>query len=372
MFKDMSKLNKIWLGGTVLIVGFLIIYYVFSLATGNSSNNNTTKDDPGDSQKDSSIISVSNCATTATKDIVKLDTTALKTDKTIGELDFFKDTETGGPTKNGIPAIDNPKFLTVEEAEKCIKPEAIVFVLEHNGVKKIYPQQILVWHEITNDEFVSDETGERTPVTVTFCPLCNSSIAFIGIVNGEEDTFGVSGRLYQSDLLMFDRKTESLWSQIEGRAVIGELTGTVLERLFLEVTTFGEYIENNSDALVLSFDTGSNRNYDNQPYAGYDTSAGLIFDVDNKDDRLFTKDNVVGVEIDGEFKAYPTKEIDKGEITDEFAGKTLKIYKDADSGGYKVFEVDENGKELEQLDSFVNFWFAWAAFHPTTSLYGDN
>ena len=127
--------------------------------------------------------------------------------------------------RDAIPAIDEPRFLGLDEASEWLAPEAPVIAFERNGDARAYPLEILTWHEIVNDVV----GGE--PVIVTYCPLCNSAIAFSRLVDGEERTFGVSGSLRRSDLIMYDRETETLWQQLTGEAIVGHDTGTVLDFL---------------------------------------------------------------------------------------------------------------------------------------------
>jgi len=170
----------------------------------------------------------------------------------------------GGPGKDGIPSIDSPKFVSVSEAGEFVKDEFLGIFLELDGEQRFYPNNILVWHEIVNDKIGANQ------IAITFCPLCGSAIVFDRNVEGKTLDFGVSGLLYQSNLLMFDRKTESLWSQIEGRAVIGELTGTDLKIIDSQLISFLDIKTKFPRAKVLSTNTGANRNYNRYPYGDYE------------------------------------------------------------------------------------------------------
>lgn len=262
----------------------------------------------------------------------------------------------GGPGKDGIPSIDRPKFVSVQDSD--FKDSDLVMIVVIDGQTKAYPILIMNWHEIVNDRI------GQTPVAITYCPLCGSGIAFKRILNGQEVQFGVSGKLYNSDLLMYDRKTDSLWSQITGEAVSGELAGEKLEMLVSNLIDFKTLKEKYPDALVLSKDTGFNRDYSRSPYGDYDTSSQIYFPVDNASDKLFAKDRIIGIELNGRFKAYRFETLKaKGNVKDQFNNQILNLSID-DKGQVSV--VDSSGKKI----SFVNtFWFAWVAFHPDTEMF---
>jgi Protein of unknown function (DUF3179) len=174
------------------------------------------------------------------------------------------DFRSGGPGKDGIPAIDHPKFASIGEADRFLAPREPVAVLDVGGDVHAYPLQILVWHEIVNDEI----DGE--PVAVTYCPLCNSTVAFSREVDGRTLDFGTTGMLRNSDLVMYDRQTESWWQQLTADAVVGELTGAELAVLPSEILPWSEFRRLHPDGDVLSRDTGFDRPYGENPYRGYD------------------------------------------------------------------------------------------------------
>jgi hypothetical protein len=178
----------------------------------------------------------------------------------------------GGPGKDGIPALTNPEF--VDQSDARIQNEVQVIYIENNGEEKLYPYNILTWHEIVNDAI----GGE--PVIVTFCPLCGSAIVFESTIDDQVVEFGVSGYLYESNMIMYSREdSESLWSQSLGRAVVGDRLGQELEHYPFQLMSYGDAKSRYADARVLSTDTGHSRNYDNNPYAGYEDSEELIFPV---------------------------------------------------------------------------------------------
>jgi len=267
----------------------------------------------------------------------------------------------GGPPRDGIPSIDNPRFVQPNQAG-WLSDDDRVMAIKHNGEAKAYPISILVFHEIVNDKV----GGE--PVVVSYCPLCGTGMIFEANVGGSVKEFGVSGLLYNSDVLMYDRQTESLWSQIEAEAVSGPLKGTELKALPMEHTTWGAWSEKHPNSLVLSRKTGyENRiNYNRQPYPGYKTSDRVYFPVAHRNSDYHPKEWVVGIEINGEAKAYPFKELKKADIPlkDTVGNKEIIVHFDKDSNSAHI--TDSNG---EQLASLMAYWFAWHAFHPDAKVF---
>ncbi len=265
----------------------------------------------------------------------------------------------GGPPKDGIPAILEPKFVRVDQAT-FIKDQDRVLGLVHHGESKAYPINILNWHEIVNDV-----VGGR-PVFITYCPLCGTGMAFDPTFNGRVYTFGVSGLLYKSDVLMYDHQTESLWSQIRKEAVTGEMIGSRLTLLPLIHTTWKAWKKEHPQTLVLSTDTGYRRDYGRDPYAGYADTDRLIFSVGKIDPRFPPKTWILGVERNGITKAYPFPELDKGSvfIVDMLGAEEVRIEYDRNSRTARI-----KNKDGDDLPTVVACWFAWAAFHPKTEVY---
>ncbi len=181
-------------------------------------------------------------------------------------VDNWGEILSGGPPKDGIPAIDNPQFITVSDETQLQGPEPVVTVELDGQRPRAYPVRYLMWHEIVNDRI-----GER-PVSVTYCPLCNSFMVFDGRVEGRTLTFGVSGKLRNSDMVMYDRQTESWWQQAIGTGIVGEMTGTELTLLPTWMESWDEYKARNPDGLVMA-QPAFPRNYGRNPYLGYDTAA---------------------------------------------------------------------------------------------------
>ena len=266
----------------------------------------------------------------------------------------------GGPAKDGIPSIDDPQFISTRDANSFLDNDDVGLGIEINGDARFYPYQVLVWHEIVND------TVGGEPVLVTYCPLCATGIVFERRVDGKEQEFGVSGRLWQSNLLMYNRAAreddESLWSQVLGEAVLGTNTGDKLDIVRSSTVLYGDWKKEHSDTKVLSRDTGAVRAYGTDPYGDYYTNGTVSFGATFNDDRLHPKAFVLGVEIDGEFKAYEIDAIPVGESTDTFQGKTITINKSSIDA--VTMEVD--GKDLPYVGGF---WFSWLAVHPDTELF---
>jgi len=265
----------------------------------------------------------------------------------------------GGPPKDGIPAIDNPKFISADVATG-LTSDARVMGLEINGVAKAYPLSIMNWHEIVNDTFADKA------VVVTYCPLCGSGVAFDADVGGALLKFGVSGLLYNSDVLLYDRRTESLWSQILSQAVAGKMIGKKLRMLPLLQTSWGEWKKLYPNTQVLSQNTGFSRDYKRNPYAGYETAEGIYFPIKFRSQQYHPKERVLGLTLDGTFKAYPFAELSKqsGRFIDQFAGQDLTVQYNDRERSARIF--DSKGAEIPVLNSF---WFAWYAFHPDTEVF---
>ena len=266
----------------------------------------------------------------------------------------------GGPSKDGIPAIDRPKFVSARKAG-FLKGKDQVLGLVRNGVAKAYPVPIMNWHEIVNDEF----GGER--VAVTYCPLCGTGVAFKSSAGGKNLSFGVSGLLYNSDVLLYDRETESLWSQLMHRAITGSMKGRKLEVLPLTHTTWRAWRREHPGTQVLSTDTGYRRDYNRDPYSGYEQERRLYFPVSAESRRYHPKERILGLEINGKYKAYPFAELartGKREIPDNFNGQDFSVRFDRANESARI--IDASGS---QLPAVTSYWFAWYAFHPQTEVF---
>ena len=320
----------------------------------------------------------------------------------------------GGPPRDGIPPIDDPKFTTFEDADTWLGGQEPVIALEINGDARAYPLQILTWHEIVND------VVGGVPVAATFCPLCNSAIVFDRRLGGVVYDFGTSGKLRKSDLIMWDRQTESWWQQFTGEAIVGELTGKGLTFVPASIISFNDFKEANPEGQVLSRDTGFTRDYGRNPYAGYDRADIPPFLFDGElDGRLLPKERVVAVTIGDGDAAFPFSVLENERVVNYtvseqelvvfFKPGTLSaldrssIRNSRDVGATGVFDSDLDGRKLTfraDGDNFVDnetgsfwdilgqatqgplagskltpivhanhFWFAWGAFKPDTKIY---
>ncbi|MGH7860155.1 MAG: DUF3179 domain-containing protein, partial [Candidatus Binatia bacterium] len=221
----------------------------------------------------------------------------------------------GGPPPDGIPPIDRPKFVSVRSADEWIADREPVLSLVHKGQSRAYPLQIMTWHEIANDSIAGD------PITVTFCPLCNSGIAFDRRVGDKVLDFGTSGRLYRSNLVMYDRQTKSLWIQFTGRAVAGPFIGEDLRKVPVQMVSWAEMKRSYPDARVLSRDTGNPRDYGSNPYAGYDEIGSSPFLFDGKaDGRLAAMERVVAFRVGRAPKAYPYRTLEEHPVVHDVVG----------------------------------------------------
>ncbi len=267
--------------------------------------------------------------------------------------------KSGGPPRDGIPAIDAPRFVDASDSDHLTDSDRVLGI-QVNGIARAYPIRILNYHEIVNDRF-----GEL-PVAVTFCPLCGTGIAFNAAVAGQARSFGVSGLLYNSDVLMYDRQSESLWSQILGQAISGPAKGQLLTTLPVRHTTWADWLRRHPDTQVLAEPRWSGRNYNVDPYLGYADSSRVWFPVAKRDKRYPSKAVVVGVVLDGATRAWPFIELpqDQQAITDEIAGQVVTVEYDLVARAARVIDSDGN-----EIPSFTAFWFAWVAFHPDTGIY---
>lgn len=274
--------------------------------------------------------------------------------------------ESGGPPKDGIPSINNPKFVTVHEADAWINDQELVLAINYKGEKHVYPLQILVWHEIINDNIKGD------PILITYCPLCGSGLAYHGYldIDGKkiESKFGTSGKLYNSNLIMYDNLSNTYWSQIDGIAIVGKYAGKTLKEIDIDTITWRDYKKQNPNAKVLSQETGYNKAYGKDPYQEYYKNLNLLFDVENKDSKLHPKTIVYGIKINNVSKAYQENDLKKlGVIRDIVGGKKIRIERD-EFGIINIQNLDNGNKIIKKR----MFWFCWFTFHPNTLLFKNN
>lgn len=323
----------------------------------------------------------------------------------------------GGPPKDGIPAIDKPQFVTPLAAGKWLHALEPVIALEINGDARAYPLQILMYHEIVND------TVGGLPVSVTFCPLCNASIVFDRRVAGAVLDFGATGKLRKSDLVMYDRQSESWWQQFTGKGIVGRYTGATLAQIPSTVSSYQDFVKAYPQGKVLSRQTGYTRDYGRNPYRGYDRVGDKPFLFhDPLDARLSAMERVIGVARGGRVRVYPFAALAvKPVINDELGGEPIVVFAlpevlsalDAElirdsrripaaaaysrKAGAQVLNFERRGEHmvdretgsnwdifgravagplkgtrLAPADSGVHFAFAWLAFHPQSEVYGSS
>lgn len=269
----------------------------------------------------------------------------------------------GGPPKDGIPALLDPRFVTAKDAARFLQPDDRILGLSTEDAARAYPLRILTWHEVVND------TLRERPVVVTYCPLTGSAVVFERTIEGRPGTFGVSGLLYQSNVLLYDRETESLWSQLGGAAVAGVRTKTPLRVVPASVTTWGVWRRDHPRTLVLSPDTGFPRDYAVDPYAGYHVSSRVMFPVARSDDRLPAKARVFGLADGDDAVAYPLSILKQaGIVQDRLAGRDVTIDYDLEGGAVRARATSSK----EELPGVEVYWFAWAAFHPESRIWGTS
>lgn len=264
--------------------------------------------------------------------------------------DAIESALSGGPPKDGIPAIDNPKFVSLEEYKRSDDVQAIV--IEDGDTVKVYPYNILTWHEIVND------TVNGVPIAITFCPLCGSAVVFDRRLEVGESTFGVSGGLLESNMIMYDRQTETLWQQSTGKALAGDLFGTQLELYPFQLLTMGEVKEEYPQAQLLSEDTGHTRNYARNPYSGYNENDSFFFQPSSFDERFEQKEIMAVFRVDDEVVATPWLSFSDG-TTREVAVAEKTITLTRDNGELTI--TDESGTSYP---FFFEMWFSFAVQNP--------
>ena len=325
----------------------------------------------------------------------------------------------GGPPKDGIPPIDYPQFDQIDTASSWIAPKEPVISVVHGGQAKAYPLQIMTWHEIVNDE-IGDSANLKS-ISVTFCPLCNASIVFDREVMDQTLDFGTTGLLRKSDLIMYDRQTESWWQQFTGKGIVGDFTDQTLTRIPSSIISFEAFTHAYPKGLVLNRQTGVSRNYGQNPYPGYDHIDNQPFLLQGPaDDRLPPMERVLGISEGKQHRIYPFSIFDSQPLVqDHFAGKSIIVFQSntllsaldqaSIAGSRQIAEVvawesrtidgkaltfdfdgqtlfdkqtrstwnaagqavngELKGAQLASIDSGVHFAFAWLAFNPETQIY---
>ena len=266
----------------------------------------------------------------------------------------------GGVIRDAIPALLEPKFQPASEAN--VHPRSRVLGLEINGVARAYPVAILNWHEIVNDEI----DGHR--VVVSFCPLCGTGMAFKPQAAGVALTFGVSGLLYNSDLLLYDHQSESLWSQILGKAISGDMRAQTLQQLPLIHTTWGDWVKRYPHSQLLTTETGHDRDYEANHYAEYAKDDQLYFRVENElPEEIHPKELSLGVTVNGVSRVYLFSELwdyKQPQFVDYLGGEKITVHWDMKNISVSV--TDAQGRLIPTVTGYV---FAWYAFYPDTEIF---
>jgi len=267
----------------------------------------------------------------------------------------------GGVKKDGIPALDAPAFIAANQATWMIDEEQVFGVAIGNDVRA-YPGRILAWHEMANDR-----VGGRS-VSLSYCTLCGAAILYDGRASdGRTYTFGSSGLLYRSNKLMYDRQTNTLWSQLTGEPVMGPLArkGIRLSVLPLTVTTWGEWRRMHPATRVLSLETGFKRDYrPGAAYGEYFASAETMFPVWKRSNAHQPKEWVLVVNVDSARKIYALDELAKaGTVHDRVGDRDIVI------AGEQAYFVSPSGQRLGPVPSHRAYWFAAYAFYPGTEVW---
>jgi len=228
----------------------------------------------------------------------------------------YREILSGGPPKDGIPAIDEPQVVSINEADEWLESQEPVILLQIGDEARAYPIQILMWHEVVND------TVGGVPVTVTFCPLCNTGVAFERTFDGQVLDFGTTGRLRYSNLIMYDRQTETWWQQATGEAIAGEFTGRQLTFVPASLISWADFKAAYPEGKVLSRETGYRRDYGSNPYAGYDNvnNSPFLYLGPETPGALPPMARVVTVDLNGEAVGYPYDVLQKARVVNDTVG----------------------------------------------------
>ena len=266
----------------------------------------------------------------------------------------------GGPPKDGIPAITDPSLISAEDADYLSDESRVVSVTVEDKTRA-YPLNILNWHEIINDELGG------VPIAVVYCPLCDSVSVVDRRLAGKTLEFGVSGLLMNSNVLLYDRTDESLWSQVGLTAISGPHAGESLRHLdSWAIVAFDPWKRKHPDGRVVSADTGHRRDYRRNPYGQYFANDQTMFPVSPTDDRYPNKMRVIGVQHGDAVRAYPlqaVREATEGRLSDTINGEPLVLQTQPGTGNVSVVEAPKDAAVVH------TFWFAWYAFHPNTQVF---
>lgn len=337
------------------------------------------------------LISCGNGSSSHSENVVQAERWSIPSDQVID----------AGPGKNGIPALSFPDFIPVNEAS--FPDEQLILGVKQQGIVKAYPHNILDWHEIVNDRFNDDV------LILSYCPLTGTGMLWESNSAEDNPTWGVSGLLYNSNLILYDRDTDSNWSQMLEQSVQGSRVDEIPVKLKTIEMTWESWKKMYPDSLVLSTDTGYVRDYSNYPYRGFRLNKDILFPVSSIDDRLHPKERVVGIRDATGSKVFQIDSFDAGiqVINTEFNGQPIVVIGSSDmrfaaiysgrtsDGITQVFTAvqdqlpiimtdqegnswdifgnavagDRSGQELAKTESYIAYWYAWAAFFPNAEIY---
>jgi len=263
----------------------------------------------------------------------------------------------GCPQLDCIESIDEPEFINGENAQHYLENEPVM-VVNYNGESKAYSLKIMQKHEVVNDEF------NKKPLVITYCPLCNSAVALIPKVNGRFTTFGVSGLLYNSDLVLYDRHTLSLWGQITGEAIVGERTGDKLERVYVGMINWKHAKLMYPGVKALLPPKNTQLDYDADTFSDYKSNDNILFPVSVKDARLMNKAEIIGFKVNNQAVAIDLDYLKQNRVfMEKVNGKTVNVVMKV-NGRLEV----KNLTDKTDIVPVWMYWFAWYNFHPDTLL----
>jgi hypothetical protein len=270
----------------------------------------------------------------------------------------------GSILKDGVPAIDHPKFESVNVADQYLNNDGLGIAVEVNRVSRFYPYQLLVWHHLVNESIQSED------ILISFNPFAMSGTVYQRLIQGVVYDFGLSDTFANSNLLLYDRQTQSLWDPVKHQSVKGDKVGVILTRYPSTVMTWNAYKSLHPGGEVLSRDTGFDRDYTHDPYGNYRFDQSILFPVQHKDDRLGSKELVYGVEWNQKQKAYPRALLKKQpRIVDSLDATPISIEYDEKSGIVRAYQLDSTGNHQTEIFVTELYWFSWASAFPQTDLF---
>lgn len=343
-FSTITKAKKFYDYAFIIVVVIAISLVIIQLITGNLKTNNALK---------SYETISSDCLQTLEGEEQEIDTTELKTISEVSSIENKDEIFQTSFGKNDIPPITKPNFSSSEEIGDCLFENELVLILKVKGSVNVYPERILQHHLVVNDEI----SGK--PILVSYCALCKSFQVYERTYKGEILEFGTTGLLYKNNDLLFDTKTESLWSQYTGNSIVGNYLGATLSPLPFSISTYSQAKKIYPEAKILNFQTGFIKDYRDTSYEDFALSPEIIAPQTNISNKYNAKDIIIGIILNGKPYAFPLKEVSK---TSEVTVDSRIITIENSNSGLTVKSGDES------INYTYGFWYVWSDFYPDTKI----